>query len=134
MERAWLNELETSLASEQEDLAVALVTLAAVAGADIAMDEDELRASGRRALFVLAAGGDPTRGLDLDGPAVERLAADLDDPQRRESLEEGLERLEHVAGGLPHVSEVLHGLRDAPETAWRAYACSLLAEALADTG
>ena len=49
-------------------LATSLVVLAAVAGADVALDEDERRGAARRALLRLAAGGDPARGLDLNGP------------------------------------------------------------------
>ena len=81
---------------------------------------------------MLAAGGDPSRGLDLDGPAVLGLASDLDAPERREALEDGLFRLLEDAKGLPHVSEAVRGLLAAPDLAWRAYACSLLAEELAE--
>ena len=80
---------------------------------------------------MLAAGGDPSRGLDLDGSAVLGLASDLDAPGRREALEDGLFRLLEVGKGLAHVSEAVRGLLAAPDLAWRAYACSLLAEELA---
>ena len=80
---------------------------------------------------MLAAGGDPSRGLDLDGPAVQTLASDLDAPDRRETLEDGLFRLLEDATGLPHASEAVRALLAAPDLAWRAYACSLLAEELA---
>jgi len=33
---------------------------------------------------------------------------------------------------LPHLNEALHGLIEAPDVAWRAYACSLLADALGE--
>ena len=59
-------------------------------GARSASTPDELRAATRRAQLVLAAGGDPHRGLDLDGPAVERLAEELDSTERRAALEHGL--------------------------------------------
>lgn len=124
----WLDHLEATLANVE--LAVAVVTAAAVAGRDVAIDEDELRGAARRAVFVLAAGGDPERGLELDGPAVSTFARDIDTGGRREALEAGLERLAAAATGLPHVSETVRGLLDAPETAWRAFACSLLAEEL----
>ena len=42
-------------------------------------DEDELRGPVRRAVLLLAAGGDPQRELDLDGRAVTALAAELPD-------------------------------------------------------
>lgn len=75
----WLLDLERSLAERggPEDLAVALVVLASVAGARVPIGEDEVRAAARRALLLLAAGGDPERGLDLDGRPVSALADDL---------------------------------------------------------
>lgn len=130
MAEAWLLELERTLA--ESELGVAVVTVASVARRGLVLDEDELRAAARRALFVLAAGGDPARGLDLNGPAVSTLAADLDAPERREALEAGLQQLRADAAGLPHVSEAVNALLDAPETAWRAFACALLAEQLAE--
>ena len=112
------------------DLATALVTVASVAGRDVPLEEDEARAAARRALLVLAAGGDPSRGLDLGGPAVERVAGELDAPARRSALSVGLVKLRDDAIGLPHVSEAVKALIDAPETAWRAYAAAVLAEQL----
>jgi hypothetical protein len=127
---SWLVELER-LAS-RSDLATALVTVASVAGRDIGVEREELHAAGRRALLVLAAGGDPSRGLDLRGPAVEHLAEELDTPERRSALAVGLVRLRDDAIGLPHVTEAVKALIDAPETAWRAYAAAMIAEQLAD--
>jgi hypothetical protein len=125
---SWLVELERL--TSQSDLATALVTVASVAGRGVPLDEDEARAVGRRALLVLASGGDPQRGLDLRGPAVERAADELDAPERRSALSVGLVRLRDDAIGLPHVTEAVKALIDAPETAWRAYAASVLAEQL----
>jgi hypothetical protein len=122
----WLDELERTLGDAE--LAVAVVTTAAVAGRGVPLDDEELRGAARRAVFVLAAGGDPERGLDLHGPAVTSFALDIETPKRRRALEAGLARLAADATGLPHVSEAVKGLLDAPETAWRAFACSLLAE------
>jgi hypothetical protein len=96
----------------------------------VRLDEDERHGALRRALLLLAAGGDPGRGLDLNGRAVSTLAVDLDEPERRAALLSGLERLQADAQGLPHVSEALHALAEAPDVAWRAYACSLLAQEL----
>ena len=132
MARAWVEQLERDLAADGEALPTALVTLAAVAGREIAHDEEGLRAATRRSLLLLTAGGDPARGLDLNGRAVESLADELDAPERRDALIAGIVQLRADVAGYPHVSEALHGLLDAPEIAWRAYACSLLAEELAD--
>ncbi len=129
MQEPWLAQLEELLAASDE--AIAVTTVASVAGRELALDADELRAGTRRALLVLASGGDPSRGLDLDGQAVARLAEELDRPERREALEDGLFRLLESARGFAHVSETVRGLLGAPDVAWRAYACSLLAEELA---
>ncbi len=130
----WLVRLENSLAADPdgESLATTLVVLAAIAGRDLALDEEEVRGATRRAVLVLAAGGDIDRGLDLNGRAVETIARDLDEPELRETLGRGLEKLSTEALGLPLVSEALHALLGEPEIAWRAFACSLLAADLAD--
>jgi hypothetical protein len=125
----WLDELEATLAGV--DLATAVVTVASVAGRDVPLDEDELHAATRRALLVLAAGGDPERGLDIDGPAVERLAEELDSPERRAAFVAALRDLFDRAGARPHLAETAHALLDAPDRAWSAYACAVLAESLA---
>jgi hypothetical protein len=130
VQEPWLTQLEQLLVASDESIAVA--TVASVAGREIELDEDELRAASRRALLVLASGGDPSRGLDLDGQAVSRLAAELDEPDRRDALEDGLFRLLESSRGLPHVSETVRALLAARDVAWRAYACSLLAEQLAE--
>jgi hypothetical protein len=131
---AWLAALERSLARDPgtESLATALVVLASVAGGKIRLDENETRAAARRALLLLAAGGDPSRGLDLNGRAVESLAAELDEPSRRSTLSIGIERLGSETSRYPHVAEAVRGLAGSPDIAWKAYACSILAESLDD--
>ena len=128
----WLEELEHSLAGDTgtEKLAIALVVFASVAGADVPIEREQIRAAARRAFFLLAAGGDPERGLDLDGRAVTALADDLRTVDRQLALEQGLVDLRFQAQGLPHASEAVHGLIHAPDVAWRAYAAGLLAEEL----
>jgi hypothetical protein len=128
----WLVDLERSLAEDTgtENLAVGLVVLATVAGADVQVDPDEVHSAARRALFLLTAGGDPERGLDLDGRAVAALAEDLRTVDRQLALERGLLDLRLQVQGLPHTSEAVHGLIDAPDVAWRAYAAGVLAEHL----
>jgi hypothetical protein len=131
---AWLLSLEQALAADEggEELPTALVILAAVAGAEVQVDEDQAHGAGRRALLLLAAGGDPERGLDLNGRAVAALADELRTVDRQLALERGIDDLKSQATGLPHVSEALNALRATPDVAWRAYACSLLAEQLAE--
>ncbi len=129
MEGTWLSELERSLAGSDgtDMLATAIVVLAAVAGDDVPLDEDEVHGACRRALLLLTAGGDPERGLDLNGRAVTALAEELRTVDRQLALEQGVADLRTKAKGLPHVSEAVHALADAPDVAWRAFACSLLA-------
>ena len=98
---------------------------------EVGIPEAELNASRRRAMFVLAAGGDPTRELDLDSIAAERLAGELDTPPRRAALAAALEELTADADGLPTVSAALQELRGEPELAWRSLALALLADELA---
>jgi hypothetical protein len=129
---AWLVNLERSLAEGEgtEALATGVVVLATVAGRDVHLDEDEAHGAARRALLLLSTGGDPDRGLDLHGRAVSAMADDLRTVDRQLALEEGLRQLRVQAEGLPHVSEALHGLTEAPDVAWRAYAAGVLAQAL----
>jgi hypothetical protein len=124
----WLDQLEAIVADAEAGVAV--VTVASVAGRDVPLDDDDVRGEVRRALLVLAAGGDPERGLDLNGPAVVRFAEELDAPERRAALAAGLEQLAADALGHPHTSELVRALVDDPETAWRAYACAVLAAEL----
>ncbi len=106
--------------------------LAWLAGKDIELDEDELRAALRRAELLLAAGGDPRRELELDGRAVNAVAADLDDPRARDELEDALARLAAASEGLAAVSDGLARLRAQPDLAWQSYAGALLAEAIGE--
>jgi hypothetical protein len=55
---------------------------------------------------------------------VRELAGDLDSDDRRAALAAAIERLDADA-------DAIERLRD-PETAWRAYACALLADALGE--
>ena len=129
---AWLLELESKLAEDEdnENLAVGLVVLASVAGAQVPVEREVVHGAARRALLLLAAGGDPERGLDLEGRAVTAMADELRTVDRQLALEQGLVDLRFQAQGLPHASEAVHGLIHAPDVAWRAYAAGLLAEEL----
>jgi len=129
MPRSRLEELEQSgLDAHSGELLVVLVWL--VAG-DLGIDQDELNAARRRAMFVLAAGGDPHRELDHDTVAAERLAGELDSPDRRAALRAALELLAGEADGLPTVGEALDLLGREPDLAWRSLALALLADELA---
>ena len=129
-ERAFLAQLEDRLAEgNQVDVEVSLVLLA---GRGVDLDEDELRAARRRAVQLLAAGGDPHRDLDPDGRAVTALAKDMNTLERRAALESGLESLRPTVGGLAHVSARLERLVDDDDLAWRWFSCTLLGEVLVE--
>ena len=96
----------------------------------VPIPEDDLNATRRRAMFVLAAGGDPHRELDLNTVAAERLADELDSPERRKALHVALSELD--AEGLTTVSEGVAALLADPELAWRCFGLALLADELAE--
>jgi len=106
--------------------------LAYVALQSVELDQDELRGARRRALLVLASGGDPRRELDPGGRAVSVVATELDSAGRREALGRALRGLRDQADGLAEVSAALERLVADEELAWRWAACALLAEELAD--
>jgi hypothetical protein len=129
-DRAILEELEPALRERSDGQACAMLAL--LARDDVAFDEDELRAARRRALLVLAAGGDPYRELEREGRGVASFADDLDSPDRRRELAASLRTLREHADGLPRTSFLLDVLLDDAELAWRSLAVALLAEELVD--
>ena len=126
--RARLEELEESgLEPGSGELFVVLCWLVRD---EVDIDESDLNAARRRAMFVLAAGGDPHRDLEADSVAAERLAAELDTPERRAALAAALDGL--PTEGLESVGAGVEALRAEPELAWRSFALALLADELAD--
>jgi hypothetical protein len=109
-----------------------LVVLAWLIREQVAIPESELNAARRRAMFVLAAGGDPHRDLGLDSVAAERLATELDTAERRAQLARALEGLAARADGLPAVLAAVETLQAEPELCWRTFALALLADEIAD--
>jgi hypothetical protein len=126
--RERLEQLEESdLDPRSSDL---LVMLCWLVQGDVAIPEEELNAARRRAMFVLAAGGDPHRELDLGSIAAERLGAELETPERGAALGAALEAL--PTADLPAVAGAVEALRAEPELAWRSFALALLADEIAD--
>ena len=123
MSRDALEQLETS------DLDVD-VAVAWLVKDEIGFDEDELNGARRRAMFVLAAGGDPHRDLGPNSVAAQRLADELDSPERREALAAALAALD--TSGLPRVNDAVDTLRGDPDRAWRTLALALLADEIAE--
>jgi hypothetical protein len=129
-ERAFLQQLEERLGEgDRVEVEISLILLA---GRDVDLDEDELRAARRRAVQLLAAGGDPRRELDPEGRAVTALADDLNTPDRKAALGAGLASLRATVAGLTNVSARLERLAADEALAWRWYACTLLGEVLVE--
>ena len=127
--RTALDGIEASLAAGAR--IEGMVSLAYVAAQLLALDEAELAAARRRALFVLAAGGDPHRELELDSPAVESLARDLDSPELRRDLMSTLAALADRER-LPETTRTVAELVQDELLALRLLAAALLAEELVE--
>lgn len=123
MSRDALEQLEAS------DLDVD-VALAWLVKDEIGLDEDQLNGARRRAMFVLAAGGDPHRDLSPNSVAAERLADELDSPERRRALAAALAALD--TNGLPGVRDAVSALQADSDRAWRTLALALLADEIAE--
>ena len=126
-DHALLEQVEATL----DDRDRALLAVAFLAGADVPIPDEELRGARRRAMLLLAAGGDPLRDVDPSGRAVTALAADLDSPPRRDALAAGLDAVVSAAPDLELLRSTADELRTDGELAWRAFACALLVEELA---
>ena len=126
--RAWVEHVEEAAAGGDD----AAPLLAYLAAQEIEIPEEELNAARRRALLVLAAGGDPHRDLDPDSRAARGLARDLDNPERRRRFDAAVAGLRDAANGLPRAAAALDALAADPERAWRWLACAYLADELSD--
>jgi hypothetical protein len=127
-----MDELDSVL--EQLDagaLGDPLPVLAYIAGQSVEIDESELNGARRRALLLVAAGGDPHRELGIDDRAVKSLAADLFDAKRRAELGRALDAVVARVRDLPVVREASIFLVSDLDLAWRFFALALLAEELA---
>ena len=107
-----------------------LPVLAYLAGQTVELDADELNGARRRALLLVAAGGDPHRELHLDDRAVKALAADLYSEERREQLARAIDALAVRVRDLPSLREAALFLAADVDLAWRLFALTLLAEEL----
>ncbi len=107
-----------------------LPVLAYLAGQAVTIDEHELKGALRRALLLVAAGGDVRRELAVDDRAVKSLAADLFTDERREQLARGIDALVAHVRDLPAAREGALFLATDIALAWRLFALTLLAEEL----
>jgi hypothetical protein len=104
--------------------------VAYVAGRNLEIPERELNEARRRAMLLLAAGGDPHRELEVDDRAVKALAVELYKEERRAALGSGLDELALLARDLPRTKDAVLFLAADLDLAWRLYALGLLAEEL----
>jgi hypothetical protein len=115
---------------EAGELGEPLPVLAYVAGQSVDLPEDELGPARRRALLLLAAGGDPRREPGVDDRAVKALAADLFTDARRAQLAAALDELALLARDLPRTREAVLFLAADVDLAWRLFALALVADEL----
>jgi len=108
-----------------------LPVLAYIAGQSVEIDDEDLNGGRRRALLLVAAGGDPHRDLDIDDRAVKALAADLYTDDRREQLGRSIDALVLQVRERPVAREAALFLAADVDLAWRLFSLSLLAEELA---
>ena len=109
-----------------------LPVLAYVAGRSVELDEDELNGAVRRALLLVAAGGDPHRELTVDDRAVKALAVDIYDDERRAQLGRAIDELVLRVRDLPTARDAAIFLAGDVDLAWRLFALALLADELAE--
>ena len=108
-----------------------LPVLAYLAGQEVEISEEELNGARRRAILLVAAGGDPHRPLEVDDRAVKSLAADLYNDERRAQLGAGIDAVVVLVRELPNAREAALFLAADVDLAWRLFALGLLAEELA---
>lgn len=109
-----------------------LPVLAYLAGQSVELDDAELNGARRRALLLVAAGGDPHRELDVDDRAVKAIAADLHTQERRDELARSIDSLVLLVRELPVAREAALFLAGDVDLAWRLFALALLAEELGE--
>jgi hypothetical protein len=109
-----------------------LPVLAYIAGQSVEIDDEDLNGGRRRALLLVAAGGDPHRDLDVDDRAVKALASDLYTDERREQLGRSIDALVLRVRERPVAREAALFLAADVDLAWRLFSLSLLAEELAE--
>jgi hypothetical protein len=114
------------------DLGDPLPVLAYIAGQAVDATDADLNGARRRALLLVAAGGDPHRDLDVDDRAVKALAADLYSEERRDQLARSIDALVLRVRDLPSAREAALFLAGDVDLAWRLFSMALLAEELAE--
>jgi hypothetical protein len=106
--------------------------LAYIAGQHVEIPQSELNETRRRAMLLLAAGGDPHRELGVDDRAAKAIAVDLWSEERRAQLGAGVDELVLLARDLPRTRDAALFLAADLDLAWRLFALGLLAEELGE--
>src|SRR5262249_44951262 len=109
-----------------------LPVLAYLAGQAVELGDEELNGARRRALLLVAAGGDPHRELAVDDRAVKALATDLYTEERRDELGRSIDAIVVRVRDLPSARDAALFLASDVDLAWRLFAMALLAEELAE--
>jgi hypothetical protein len=109
-----------------------LPVLAYIAGQAVEIGDEDLNGARRRALLLVAAGGDPHRDLDVDDRAVKALATDLYTDQRRAQLGRGIDELVLRVRDRQTAREAALFLAGDVDLAWRLFSLALLAEELGE--
>jgi hypothetical protein len=125
-----LDELLTRV--DAGELGDPLPVLAYIAGQGVEIDDEDLNGARRRALLLVAAGGDPHRELDIDDRAVKALAADLYTDERRRQLGRSIDALVLRVRERRAAREAALFLAADVELAWRLFSLALLAEELGE--
>ena len=125
--RAALEHVEAAGPSEEDATAAA----AFAASMSLRLDDDALAGPLRRALLLLAAGGDPHRALDADARAVRGLADELQGLVSDDELAAAFGSVLTRARGLPRIEAAAVRLAADPASARRAVALALLGAELA---
>ncbi|HSL65939.1 MAG TPA: hypothetical protein VK874_14900 [Gaiellaceae bacterium] len=107
--RAALEHLEASVRTPAD----ALAPLAYVLSRELGLAEADLNAALRRALLLLAAGGDPGRELGPDARAVQALADDLDAPRALTAVDRWAEETRLRGGRDPDAPAAVRACADA---------------------
>ena len=123
--------MDLRAALEQVEASEADATVAFAAVMSLRLDEATLAGPLRRALLLLAAGGDPHRALTPDARAVRALADDLEGLVGDAELAAAFTSVHAGARGLPRIEAAAAALAADAVAARRALALALLGAELA---
>jgi hypothetical protein len=123
---------ELLLRVDAGELGDPLPVLAYIAGQSVEIDDADLNGARRRALLLVAAGGDPHRELEVDDRAVKALASDLYTDERREQLGRSIDALVLRVRHREAAREAALYLAGDVDLAWRLFSLTLLAEELGE--